>query len=75
MQVLSSYKNDFIYPIIENTLEFANVPYALLTDHKKYLKKHATTLKFDRPTSSEAKFFLLFIIIIFFSWCIFKIFN
>ena len=45
MQVLSSYKNDFIYPIIENTLEFANVSYALLTDHKKYLKKHATTFE------------------------------
>jgi len=45
MQVLSSYKNDFIYPIIENTLEFTNVSYALLMDHKKYLKKHATTIE------------------------------
>ena len=64
MQVLSSYKNDFIYPIIENTLEFANVSYAL-----------QLLLKFDRPMSSEANFFLLFIIIIIFSWCIFKTFN
>ena len=29
MQVLSSYKNDFIYPIIENTLDLANMLYAL----------------------------------------------
>ena len=59
MQVLSSYKNDFIYPIIKNTLEFANVSYALLTDHKKYLKKHATTFEIWQANVEWGKLFSL----------------